>query len=110
MSGMTFTVAAPGTVLDPPRPRRPALPRLGKVWKEHTPSGFYEPVKAVTADGRWLFVRSANGAWSAGHLPTETAVRSGLRSLRACRTYIASGEALEDLERIQAEGKEEVSG
>jgi hypothetical protein len=102
---MTFTMAAPGTVLSPPRPPQARLPRLGKVWKEYTPSGFYEPVKAVTEDGEWLFVRAADGTWSAGHLPTETVVRAGRRSLGACRTYVGSGEALEDLERIQAEGK-----
>lgn len=106
----TFTMAAPGTALSPPRAPQPRLPRLGKAWREYTGPGVREVVKAVTADGQWLFVRAADGTWSTGHLPTETVVRAGRRSLGSCRTYVGSGKALEDLERIQAEGRENGNG
>jgi hypothetical protein len=62
----------------------------------------FEPVKAVTADGAWLFVRAEDGTWAAGHLPTETEVRGPLRSLAACRAYVGSGEAWADLEVLLA--------
>lgn len=102
---MTFTIIEPGTVIDPPAPPRTSLPRLGKVWKDYTSPGVYEVVKAVTADGEWLFEKAQDGTWDAGHLPTETVVKAGLRSLRACRSYVGSGRAREDLGRIQAAGR-----
>lgn len=103
---MRFTVAPPGAVLSPPAPvPQPRLAPLGKRWKAYTGPGVYEVVRAVTADGEWLFQRFADGTWAAGHLPTETQVKDRLRSLEACRAYAGSGEAKQDLERLQAEGK-----
>lgn len=103
---MQFTVAPPGTPLRPPAPKpQPRLVRLGKVWRAYTRPGRYEPVKAVTADGEWLFARFDDGTWAAGHLPTTTQVKDGLRSLAACRAYAASAKAPADLERIQADAK-----
>lgn len=103
---MTFTMAAPGAIF-PPSPRQPKLPRLGKVWRGWTSPSVYEPVKAVTADSEWLFERSEDGTWAAGHLPTETVVKVGFRSLRACRAYVADGGAQADLARIQAHDRGE---
>ncbi len=100
---MSFTVAPPGAVLPPP-PARPAsrLAPLGRTWKSWTSPGVREVVKAVTADGEWLFERAADGTWSAGHLPTRTEVKKGIRSLRACRAYAGSGRAAADLELTRA--------
>jgi hypothetical protein len=102
---MTFTTASPGAGLPPAPPQQPSLPRLGRAWKAYTGPGVYEVVKAVTADGQWLFVRAADGTWSTGHLPSETVVRAGRRSLGSCRAYVGSGQALEDLEQIRAAGQ-----
>jgi hypothetical protein len=102
---MRFSVAAPGT-LPPssPRPPRPPAPAaLGRFRKERTEAGLYEIVRAVTADGQWLFERLGPGDWAAGCLPTETETRRGFRSLAACRAYVADGQAQADLERIQAQ-------
>lgn len=104
---MRFTVAEPGTVLAPPSPRQPKLPRLGKVWRGWTSPGVYEPVKAVTADGEWLFERSEDGTWAAGHLPTKTVTDSRVGTLADCRAYVASGQAEADLELIQAQDDKE---
>ena len=103
----TFALAAPSAPRPlPARPKSP-LAVLGKFWKGCTSPGVYEVVKAVTADGEWLFVRAADGTWSTGHLPTETVVKTGLRTLRACRLYAGSGKAGADLERIQAHNDSE---
>jgi hypothetical protein len=103
----TFTLAAPSAPRPlPARPKSP-LAVLGKRWKDYSSPGVYEVVKAVTDDGEWLFVRAADGTWSTGHLPTETVVRTGLRTLRACRLYAGSGKAVADLKDIQAATEEE---
>lgn len=107
---MTFTIIEPGTVIDPPAPAQTSLPRLGKVWRAYTSPSCYEPVKAVTEDGQWLFERAQDGTWDAGHLPTETVVKAGLRTLRACRVYAGSGKAAADLGRIKAAVKGEGNG
>jgi hypothetical protein len=100
---VTFTLAAPAAPpsLPPAQPKTPLAP-LGKRWKGYTAPGVYEVVKAVTVDGEWLFARAADVTWSTGHLPTETEVRTGFRTLRACRLYAGSGGAAADLKRIQA--------
>lgn len=100
---MGFTVASRGTALQP-TPARPkaALAPLGKSWKGWTAPGVREVVKAVTADGKWLFERAQDGTWATGYLPTKTVVKERLRSLPACRRYAGSGKAREDLKRIQA--------
>lgn len=97
---MTFTVAP----CRAPRPvaQKPSLAAIGKRWKGYASPGVYEVIKAVTADGQWLFERAQDGTWNAGHLPSETVVKAGLRSLRACRVYAGSGKATADLERIQS--------
>ena len=103
---MSFTIIEPGTVITPPAPRRPRPSRLAYVERGWTSASVYEPVKAATEtdDGapEWLFVRADDGTWDAGHLPTETEVKTGLRSLGACQAYTGSGRAAADLERIQA--------
>jgi hypothetical protein len=106
----TFTIAAPSAPR--PAPRKPKAPaaRLGKFWRGWTSPDVYEVIKAVTADGEWLFARTGGGTWSTGHLPTETEVKAGLRDLPACRAYAGSGRAREDLERMQAETKENGNG
>ena len=105
-----FTLAAPSAPRPlPARPKSP-LAALGKFWKDCTSPGVYEVVKAVTDDGEWLFVRAADGTWSAGHLPTETEVKAGLRTLRACRLYAGSGKAAADLRQLQPEKTENAGG
>lgn len=103
---MGFTMASPAefTALTAPGPARSRnlLPPLGKTWKGYTSPGVYERVKAVTADGEWLFARAADGTWSAGHLPTKTELKAGLRDLAAARRYAGTGKARADLERVQA--------
>jgi hypothetical protein len=103
---MRFSVAERGTALPPPSVQPLKLPRLAHVWKNWTSPGVWGPVKAVTADAEWLFVRAEDGTWAVGHLPTETEVKDGLRSPRACRLYVGEGSAQADLDRIQAEGRE----
>ncbi len=100
---MTFTVATPGAVLPPARKPKARLAPLGKFRKDWTSPGVSEVVEAVTADGEWMFERSDDGTWEAGHLPTKTVVKSRLGSLSACRTYAGSGKAAADLKRIKAE-------
>lgn len=77
------------------------LPALGKIWRNQIRPGTWEAVKAITSDGEWLFERNGR-TWSAGHYPTRTALKTRLRSLRACRAYVGSGEARADLERATA--------
>lgn len=101
---MGFSIADRGA--PPPAPAgrpQPRLALLGHTWKDYTETGFYEPVKAVTRDGGWIFERQPGGTWKAGHLPSETAVKDGLRSLEACRRYVAGGGAQNDLDRLLAE-------
>lgn len=98
---MRFTVAPPGAPLPPQAPAAPKLPRLGKIWKDRAADGAYRVVKAVTADGEWLFAL-LDGQWHVGHLPTKTEVRGGFKTLAACRRYAASGKARADLDRIQS--------
>jgi hypothetical protein len=74
------------------------LPALGKIWRNQIRPGTWEAVQAITGDGEWLFERHGR-TWSAGHYPTRTALKTGLRSLRACRAYVGTGEARADLER-----------
>lgn len=107
---MTFTMSTSGAALPPGRKLKAPLAPLGKVWKDWTVPGCWEPVKAVTTDGEWLFERAEDGTWNTGHLPTETEVKAGRRTLRACRAYVASGAAQGDLNRIQTEGKENGNG
>lgn len=103
---MRFAVAAPGTPLTPaapkPKPTGRSVAALGKFWRGWTSPGVYEVIKAVTADGAWLFERAADGTWAAGHLPTEIVVKTGLGTLPACRAYAGSGKAQKDLVRLQA--------
>lgn len=106
---MTFTMAPPAPRPLPPKPKTRLTP-LGKFWKGYTSPGVYEVVKAVTANSQWLFEREPGGTWSAGHLPTETVVKTGLRSMPACRAYAASGKAQADLEHLQAEKTENANG
>jgi hypothetical protein len=102
----TFTMAAPGAGLPPARkPKARAVP-LGEFERGWTSLGVYEVIRAATADGLWLFERSADGTWETGHLPTKTVVKVALQDLPACRAHVRSGKALADLERIQAERKE----
>jgi hypothetical protein len=111
---MRFSVAAPGTPL-PPAPRKPAVPLapLGEVRRLPGRNGS-ETWFALTADGGWAFARNEDEGttWSVGHVPTRTVVADFLGSLEQCRAYVASGEALADLERITAEAaaKETCSG
>jgi hypothetical protein len=100
-SGMAFTVLPRGTAHPAPPVEPVKLPRLGKVWREETRPGCWETVQAATEDGEWLFERQGS-TWAAGHLPSKTALKNRLGSLRACRLYVGSGDALADLERIQA--------
>lgn len=102
---MTFTMAAPGAALPPDRKPRARLAPLGNFLKDYTSPGVYEIVRAVTADGQWLFVRADDGSWAVGHLPSETEVKAGLGSLPACRAYVGSGQARTDFDRIQAEAE-----
>jgi hypothetical protein len=102
----TFTLASPAqfkALTSPARsgPRNP-LPPLGKTWRGWTSPRVHEVVKAVTADGQWLFERAADGTWSVGHLPSKTVVKHGRRSLGSCRSYTGSGRAVRDFKRIQA--------
>ncbi len=103
----TFIMAAPSAPRPPARKPKAPLARLGMFWKDCTSPGVYEVIKAVTADGEWLFERAADGTWNAGHLPTETVVKTGLRTLRTCRAYAGSGKARADLERLQANDSNE---
>jgi len=59
---------------------------------------------AETTDGEWGMDRLEDAAttWEVAHKPTKTVVCDYLGSLRQCRIYVASGEARQDLERIQA--------
>ena len=104
---MIFTLAAPSAPGPLPLKPKARLAPLGKFWREYTSSSVYEVVKAVTADGEWMFEREPNGTWSTGHLPTETVVKVRLRSLGACQAYVASGKAAADLKRIQAKDDNE---
>lgn len=100
---MRFTVAPRGMVLPPPLPKPKArLAPLGRFGKGWTSPGVREVTWAETADREWLFERQADGTWSAGHLPTRTEVKNGLRSLPACRRYAGSGRAAADLELTAA--------
>jgi hypothetical protein len=102
--------AAPGAGIPPSRkPKTPAV-SLGEFERGWTSPGVYEVVKAVTADGEWRFERSQDGTWEAGHLPTETEVKTRLRSLSACCSYARSGAARADLERLQSEKMENGNG
>ena len=100
---MKFSVASPGTVLPPSPPQPPKPPRL-MIRKGWVSPGTWGPVRAATADGKWLGERFPDGTWAAGHLPTCTEVKDGLRSLAAFRAYVGSGKAQADLERMQAGG------
>jgi hypothetical protein len=62
----------------------------------------YEVVEAWTTDGLWLFERAGDGTWNVRRLPGKTVVKGGLTSRTACRRYVGTGKAREDLERIQA--------
>jgi hypothetical protein len=56
----------------------------------------------MTADGEWAFEMTADGSWRVGHVQTETVVKAGPRTLRACRVHVGSGKAAADLEQAQA--------
>jgi hypothetical protein len=58
---------------------------------------------AVSADGKWLLERdeSPGTPWAVTHKATQIQVNL-LGTQRACRTYIASGGADEDLALVQA--------
>jgi hypothetical protein len=56
----------------------------------------------VTKDGEWGFAREEDEttSWTVRHLHTKTVVAEFLGSLRQCRAYVGSGEALEDLQKL----------
>jgi hypothetical protein len=98
---MRFSVAERGTALPP------ASPRPARILAPLTPSScrWYR----VTADGKWAAERSEDEGttWFVSSLPAKAVVAEYLRSLAECREYIGSGDALADLERIQAEAEAE---
>ena len=104
---MRVTVAPPGTVL--PLTRKPKT-HLAPVVKTRMLRGRrgLECWGAQTTDGVWGMDRleDTGTTWEVVNKPTETVVCDYLGSLRQCRAYVGSGEAQEDLDRIQAEGKE----
>jgi hypothetical protein len=59
---------------------------------------------AVTKDGTWGLDREdeAGTPWSVTHLPTGIVADRYVGTLTDCRAYVASGQALADVERIQA--------
>ena len=59
---------------------------------------------ATTKDGEWDLVREENEGttWTVRHRQTRTVVDSFVPTLTDCRAYVASGQAQEDLELIQA--------
>lgn len=73
---------------------------LAKFWKDWTGPGIWEVVKAVTEGGEWMIERQEDATWFVGHLPTQTEVKGGFRTLRAARVYIARGTALADFEAL----------
>jgi hypothetical protein len=99
---MTFTMAVPGASVPPPRRPAVLLAPLapGSGWCRRT------------KDGIWAFAREEDSttSWTVRHLPTKTVTENSFGSLRQCRAYVGSGEAQEDLERIQAEGEENGDG
>ena len=106
MTSPAFTLAPRGAAFPAPvREPKPAGPLasapIGKSKRDYTASGSYEIVRAMTADGQWLFEMAEDGTWSVGHVPTETVVKTGPRTLRACRVYVGSGKAAAELKRIQ---------
>lgn len=99
MSG--FTVMPRRSAPPPPSVQPVKLPRLAHIARKEVRPGTWVADQAVTEGGQWIFERQGR-TWAVGNLPAKTEVKSGFRSLRACRVYIASGEALTDLERLQA--------
>jgi hypothetical protein len=69
-----------------------------------TRGGSVQCWSAVTTDGLWGFDREdmPGTPWSVTHLPTGTVVDRYVGTLDDCRAYVASGEALADLERLRA--------
>jgi hypothetical protein len=100
-NGMTFTLAAPGAPR--PRTRKRKIP-LAPVEKTRT--------GAKTLDGEWGMDRleDTGTTWEVVHLPTKTVVAEFLSSVTQCRQYIGTGEAAQDLKRIQAAAKGEGNG
>ena len=103
---MSFTITPPGApsrlpALEP-KPTGPlASAPIGDFRKGRGPSGRHEIVWAMTADGEWAFEMTADGSWRVGHVQTETVVKTGPRTLRACRVHVGSGKAAAELKRIQ---------
>jgi hypothetical protein len=89
----SFTIAAPGAPR--PRTRKRKIP-LTPVEKTRT--------GAKTLDGEWGMEHFEDDGttWNVVHLPTKTVVADFLGSLTQCRRYTGSGEAADDLKRIQA--------
>lgn len=87
------------------RRKAPAVP-LAPVDKAMLPSrgGRRQCWSATTKDGTWGFAREEDRttSWTVRHLPTGTVTAEYLGSLTDCRAYVASGQALADVERIQA--------
>jgi hypothetical protein len=81
------------------------LAPLGDKTMLPTRGGKLQCWSATTKDGEWVFAREEDEttSWTVRSLPTKTVVAEFLGSLRQCRAYVGSGEAQEDLERIQAE-------
>jgi predicted lipid carrier protein YhbT len=109
---MTFTMAAPGTVLPPAaaKPRIPLAPVVKTLFRQ-TRRG-RECFGAETTDGVWGFDRmeDTTTSWMVVHAETKTVVADFFGSLKGCRMYVASGQADEDLCRVLAHKRGEHSG
>lgn len=100
---MGFTVAPRGVPMFPAKPRSGSVPaRRPEVRRGWTSDRVYEVVEEVTAGGEWALRREQDGTWAAVRLPSEAVARGGFRTRGACRSYVASGRATEDLERLTA--------
>jgi hypothetical protein len=100
---MTFTMATPGAGRPPARQPKPPLAPLGDVRRLPGRNGL-EVWFALTADKKWAMQRFEDDGttWAVGDVATKTVVKEFLGSLEQCQAYIASGEAQEDFEHLQA--------
>lgn len=87
---------------------------LAPVDKQMLPSrgGRRQCWAAQTKDGTWAFAREEDEttSWTVTHLPTRTVMDSCVGTLTDCRAYVATGQAQEDLERIQVEAAKNGEG
>lgn len=88
------------------RRKAPAVPLADIVKTRFLPTrgGGTQCWSARTTDGIWGLDREDKSGtpWSVIHLPTEIVTDSYVGTLTDCRAYVASGQALADLELIQA--------